>query len=159
MWIAGTAVFVLVTLVVGGLVRIRRRLVVVDVKGDSMRPALAAGNRVLVGRIRPAEVRVGQIVVIEHPHRDQRGWTWPSGGVVRGRKEWMIKRVAALPGDPVPRVVAECLPTDPGSVVPPGHFVVLGDNKAVSIDSRTLGYVPGERVLGVVLRGLRPVSR
>src|SRR5439155_27331104 len=106
MWIAGTAVFVLVTLVVGGLVRIRRRLVLVDVKGDSMRPALAAGNRVLVGRVRPADVRVGQIGVIEHPHRDLRGWTCPSGGVARGLKQWMITRVAAVPVDPVRRVGA-----------------------------------------------------
>ncbi|SRR6266508_5530540 len=158
MWIAGTAVVVLVVPAVGWLLRVRRRLVVVDVDGNSMRPTLVAGTRVLVRRARVADVHVGQIVVIERPYRDQRGWTWPSGGKASGRS-WMIKRVAALAGDPVPRAVAERLPSEPRSVVPPDHLVVLGDNESDSIDSRALGYVPGDQVIGVVLRRLRPVSR
>jgi len=32
--------------------------------------------------------------------------------------------------------------------------VVLGDNTANSLDSRTFGYIPAERLLGVMLRPL-----
>lgn len=155
--IAGAAVVVLVAFAAAGCLLIRRRLVAVEVVGDSMRPALAAGNRALVRRVRAADVRVGQIVVFEQPRRDQRGWTWPGGHAAPVRR-WMIKRVAAVSGDPVPRAVAERLHTVPGAVVPAGHLAVLGDNQADSIDSRVLGYVPADRVLGVVLRRLRTAS-
>jgi type IV secretory pathway protease TraF len=37
--------------------------------------------------------------------------------------------------------------------VPSGGLVLFGDNNH-SVDSRALGYFPGERVLGVVLRPL-----
>lgn len=59
----------------------------------------------------------------------------PSRGMV-GRRSWMIKRVAAVPGDARP---ADSLPASagpPGRLVPPGRFVVLGDNAAWSHDSR-----------------------
>lgn len=38
--------------------------------------------------------------------------------------------------------------------VPAGKLVVLGDNPESSMDSRSLGYVPGDRLLGVVTRPL-----
>ena len=64
----------------------------------------------------------------------------------------MIKRIAAVPGDPRP---GGCLPVTEelaGRLVPPGQLVVLGDNAAWSQDSRQLGYIPGERLLGIVVR-------
>jgi type IV secretory pathway protease TraF len=39
-------------------------------------------------------------------------------------------------------------------MVPPGMFVVLGDNAAWSHDSRVIGCVPAERLLGVMIRPL-----
>ncbi len=65
--------------------------------------------------------------------------------------------MAAIPGDPRPLV----LPTDGpagGQVVPAGRLVVLGDNLARSLDSRQIGYIPAERVLGVVQRPVRRVA-
>ncbi|WP_255950028.1 S26 family signal peptidase [Streptomyces odontomachi] len=38
--------------------------------------------------------------------------------------------------------------------VPPGRLVLLGDNPGVSFDSRHLGCLPCERVLGTVVRRL-----
>jgi signal peptidase I len=41
-----------------------------------------------------------------------------------------------------------------GRPVPAGKLVVLGDNTARSLDSREIGYIPAERLLGVMLRPL-----
>ncbi|MFC6063984.1 S26 family signal peptidase [Streptomyces ochraceiscleroticus] len=70
------------------------------------------------------------------------------------RRDWMIKRVAAIPGDPVPRDRVAALTEVPGDQVPPNELVLLGDNQDVSFDSRCVGYFPAERVLGTMVRPL-----
>jgi signal peptidase I len=40
------------------------------------------------------------------------------------------------------------------TTVPDGRLIVLGDNPAKSVDSRRLGYIPGDRLLGVVISSL-----
>jgi type IV secretory pathway protease TraF len=67
----------------------------------------------------------------------------------------MIKRVAAVPGEPVPEAVWPAVAAIGGQSVPAGSLVVLGDNTADSKDSRTIGYIPADRVLGVMLHPLR----
>jgi signal peptidase I len=151
-----------------GMVLVRGRIVIVSVAGQSMEPTLAAGDRVLVRRTRLRSVRAGQIVVIEEPgitHNDRTGappshdagrsWTGDPPRRDLGRS-WMIKRVAAVPGDPVPAELAAATgPALAGQAqVPAGKFVVLGDNPEMSMDSRYLGYVPGDRLLGVVVGSL-----
>lgn len=133
-----------------------RGLVVVTVRGASMSPAFEDGDRVLVRRgSLPA---VGQVVVAEHPAP---GGTWSGPPVLSGAgatavhgRAWLIKRVAAVPGDPVPRHRVRSLATTPESRVPPGRLVLLGDNSGVSYDSREVGYFPLERILGTVMRRL-----
>jgi signal peptidase I len=129
---------------------LRQRFVIVTVNGDSMVPALAPGDRVLVRRVRPSQLRRGQVVVVEMPDANA-DWTAPLRGPV-SRHRWMIKRVAALSGDPIPE---GCLPEVadvPGRLVPNGKLFVLGDNITSSHDSRHLGYLPSERLLGIVIR-------
>ena len=126
------------------LVVLRRQVAIATVAGPSMQPTLQAGDQVLVRRASLASLRPGQIVVIERPETDGT-WSsgppdWPGGG-----REWLIKRLAAVPGDP----------DAGGNLVPAGQFAVLGDNAAASLDSRSFGYVPAERLLGVMLRPLR----
>lgn len=118
-----------------------RRFVVITVRGPSMEPAYRDGDRVLVRR--GARPRAGDVVVAEHP------------GVHRhGGREYLIKRVAAVAGDLIPRSGVPALARAPGSRVPEGRLVLLGDNRPVSLDSRELGYFPAGRVLGRVLRPL-----
>jgi signal peptidase I len=113
----------------------RQRFFMVTVVGPSMLPTLPPGRRVLARRHRGGGVRVREVVVIERP---------PDGGTwAECDRRWMIKRVAAVAGDPVPEVVGV-----PGSV-PAGFIVVLGDGQS-SYDSRHFGLYPVERVLGVV---------
>jgi signal peptidase I len=124
-------------LVLGTWVWLRRRLFTVTVRGLSMRPALQPGDRVLARRVPLAAVRAGQIVVVAAPDGD--------AGV-----PWLIKRVAAVPGDPVP----PWLDRGRASRVPPDCFLILGDNAAVSRDSRHLGFLAAGDLLGVVMRRL-----
>lgn len=139
----------LVTGTLLALVTLRQRFVIITVTGDSMVPALAPGDRVLVRRVRPGQLGRGQVAVVEMP--DGNGdWTAPPRGPV-SRRRWMIKRVAALPGDPLP---PGCLPgaaDDGGRLVPDGQLFVIGDNATSSYDSRQFGYLPGERLLGIVM--------
>jgi signal peptidase I len=146
-WILAALAAVTATLV--PVLALRRRFAAITVTGESMRPAMAAGDRVLVRRAGLTDLRRGQVVVVERPRRDG---TWPPRrpGGVAGR-QWMIKRVAALPGDRLP---PGCPPgiSGAGGLVPPGRLVVLGDNVTVSYDSRQLGPLPGERLLGIAVR-------
>jgi signal peptidase I len=121
----------------------RRRFLVVTVDGHSMTPGHRHGDRVLVDRLRSATVRVGDVVVIDRDDVPDR------------TEQRMIKRVAALPGEPVPVEVCAFQHWPVETRVPPGHLVLLGDNPAGSLDSRQRGFFAADRVLGVVVRQLR----
>ncbi len=141
---------------------LRRRFVVINVDGQSMRPTLYAGDRVLVRRRPLRHIRTGDIVVVEntehhqtrrHPGADARGSQNLSD------HSWIIKRTAAVPGDPVPASVAATVTATPDTPVPDGRLLVLGDNAAGSIDSRHYGYLSGDGVLGVVVRRLQALGQ
>ncbi|WP_433171330.1 S26 family signal peptidase [Actinoallomurus sp. CA-150999] len=130
------------------LVTVRTRLAVVRIWGVSMTPTLQPGDRVLLIRRNGSRVRTGQIVVFQGIIRD----TWSRDGLPSPARElWTVKRVAAVAGEPVPAAMAE----SSGAVVPPGQLVVLGDG-LLSRDSRDWGYLPADRVLGIVVRKLKP---
>lgn len=130
-----------------GLLWLRRTWLVVDVIGESMAPTFANGDRVLVRRGRADGLRVGDVVVFGGPLDDDR----PPPEAVRPVK--VVKRVAALPGDPLPEAVPA---VDGGTTVPPARLVLLGDNADRSIDSRMWGPVHADGVLGVVVRRVAP---
>jgi signal peptidase I len=158
MGIAGVACLAGLAAAAGALAlagTLRRRLAIVAVFGPSMQPTLAAGDRVLVRRASIGEVRPGQIVVFERPGPGGNWVTDPPRGAT-GARAWMIKRVAATPGDRIPDDILPALHGPGGSLVPPGRLVVLGDNTANSHDSRLIGYIPAERLLGVMLRPIYP---
>jgi signal peptidase I len=135
------------------LLALRRRYLVVRVFGLSMVPSLRSGDRVLVRRAGLRRLRAGMIVVLRawpdtDPARRDSGWPMAAGG-------WLVKRLAAVPGDPVPEVAR----TGCGNarVVPVGMAVVLSDNES-GVDSRTWGFAPGSQVVGYVASPL-PRSR
>ncbi|MDQ3709590.1 MAG: S26 family signal peptidase [Actinomycetota bacterium] len=106
----------------------------VAVEGLSMAPALLPGDRLLV---RPARrPRRGDLVVIRDPSEPNR---------------WVIKRVAASPGE---QVVAAGRALSAGA-----GLVVLGDNGAHSTDSRHYGAVPLRAVHGRVWYRYAPAER
>jgi len=138
-------------------VALRHRFVVVTVNGESMLPTLQPGDRVLVRRARLSQLRAGHVVIIESPGIDG-AWSTPLYRST-GRRAWIVKRVAGVPGDPRPGC---CLPDQAGASerqVPAGKLVVIGDNPSWSQDSRQWGYFPGERLLGIVVRRLAIATR
>jgi len=76
----------------------------------------------------------------------------PRPEAARPNRAWIVTRVAAAPGDPIPRDRVEALRAAPGHRVPAGRMVLLGDNPEVSHDSRRSGYYTTDRLLGVVVR-------
>jgi signal peptidase I len=132
-------------LLTAGLV-LRRVFLVTTVDGSSMEPTLRSGDRLLVRRTQYP--RAGQVVVFRYPDflkakapPDERSGLY------------LIKRAVAVPGDQLsPDWGWPDLRNISGQTVPPGSFVVLGDNREASFDSRTEGYVVRERLLGVMIR-------
>lgn len=124
-----------------------RSLVIVHVVGTSMQPAYQDGDTALV-RCRRGRLSVGSVVVLLPP------LSGSPGAVQHG---WLIKRVAALPGDRVPEAVRGA--TNGVTVVPAGTLVVLSDNP-VGMDSRQWGFIPAADVLGAVTAKLpsRPAT-
>ncbi len=92
-----------------------------------------------------------------------------------GERKNLIKRVIAGPGDTIEitsgvvKVNGEVLdesyintPTNkdvPYQVIPEGNYFMMGDNRAVSYDSRDLGYVVEEDIIGKVLFRFLPVKK
>ncbi|MFX0577813.1 S26 family signal peptidase [Nocardia nepalensis] len=116
----------------------RRHLLLVTVQGPSMQPTLHNGDQLIVLR-NPRRLHSGDIIVLE-PRSPHRPLTQP---------RWLIKRLIALPGDLVPAHLFSTLPNE--TTVPPGHFIVLGDNPDRSYDSRQHGYFTTTSILGTVI--------
>lgn len=114
---------------------LRRTFLITTVYGRSMLPTYSDGDRLLVRRVPVAAIRRGDVVVL-------------AGDELPG--ELIIKRAAAVPGDPVPPGIPV---TD--QVVPAGQLVALGDNPDASYDSRKAGYFAVADLVGVVVRPMR----
>jgi type IV secretory pathway protease TraF len=126
-------VFVLVAGMTGALAWAwwRWRPFRVAVEGDSMRPALHAGDWLVATR--RGALRVGSMVVVEHPERP--GFD-------------LVKRVGARPGDTVG-----------GRPLGPDEYWVLGDDPDLSTDSRRFGPVSRVRIHGVARLRYGPLRR
>jgi signal peptidase I len=132
----------------------------------SMVSTLEEGDRVLVNKLsyKLHDVHRGDIIVFERPDSE------PDTGI-----EDYIKRVIGLPGETVEgreghvviddRILEEPY-LDEGTtttdfapvVVPAGEVFVMGDNRAVSIDSRTFGAIPEDTIVGRAFVRIWPLT-
>ena len=133
------------------------------VRGDSMKPTLEAGDRLLVRRGLPRLVRRYDLVVLRDP---------------RGGDKRYLKRVVGLPGEEVSTRDGELL-IDGGRLSEPyldglpssvgletkswrlgrGQYFVAGDNRAHSGDSREFGAVDLGLIVGKAAGRAWPPSR
>lgn len=116
---------------IGALAWGRRRFLLVTVVGQSMAPTYRDGQRLLVRR---GGYATGDVVMFRAPQ------------AVRSSVGWLVKRAAALAGDPVPPDFAAVLGT---GTVPAGSLVVSSD-AAGGLDSRQLGFINVSDVVGAV---------
>jgi signal peptidase I len=141
---------------------------VFSIPSTSMVPTLQVNDRILVQKafFDWHQLREGEIVVFSHPPRDH--CPGPAGSD-------LVKRVIALPGqtiystggvlyvdgrrlrepylpprDPLGPPIPDATRADPFHV-PPGEFYVMGDNRAISCDSRFWGPIKGSSIIGRVV--------
>jgi signal peptidase I len=128
-----------------------------EITGDSMYPTLKNDERIVVEKVtyKSRAPKRGEIVVIRSLQNDA---------------IFLIKRVVAIPGDrinisPIGEVYAthasENLEYDEGKAqnlgvlakysetpIPDNYFIVMGDNRNESFDSRMFGLVPFDNFVG-----------
>ena len=140
------------------------------IPSGSMLPTLQLEDRVLVQKLLPrlgVGPGVGEIVVF-HP---------PEALLEAGydSKAALIKRVVAVGGDQVEVRDGQlwrngvAINPDwsngpmgyslPSLQVPPGHLMVLGDNRNASLDSHLWGPLPGKDVIGTAVWRYWPLNR
>ena len=146
----GAGALALGALAVAGLAARRARLEPMLVKGGSMRPTLAPGQRIAVAPlVRPP--RRGDLVVVARPG---------------DRDLEVVKRVVGLPGErvrlhpggleidgrPMPEPYLAGLPAAGTLEVAlgPAEYLVLGDHRAASTDGRDFGPVGADALVGRV---------
>ena len=145
---------------------------IVEVRNDSMAGTIHSGDYILanglgfvaaIARIVPISGSRGQVVIVDAPDgtanlkrivavggdsvRITRGTLYVNDTAVREpylcperRDAWSLRSWPSV----APR-------TTPGVVVPDRHVFVLGDNRGESVDSRSWGAVPVERIRASVL--------
>ena len=138
------------------------------IPSTSMVPTLSVHDRILVVKafFNWHQLHEGDIIVFTHPPRDH----CPGPA-----KTDLVKRVIALPGqtiysaggivyvdgrrlrerylpphDPLGPPIPGASRQDPFRV-PPGQFYVMGDNRAISCDSRFWGPIKGSSIIGKVV--------
>lgn len=136
------------------------------IEGDSMKPLLRAQERILISKlaVRKGNLRRFDIVVLYKPDEPEKS---------------LVKRIVGLPGEIVEIRGGEVLINDkplrhlPGSspenslspadmkalLIPRGTFFVMGDNRAISFDSRLFGPVPEKYIFGKAFFRYWPFAR
>ena len=129
---------------------VRAALHLYSIPSESMTPTLVPGDQIVVVRYSGGAPQRGDVIVFESP---------------ADRKELLVKRVVAVPGDLVDsrlgrvRIGGYTLPEPylsrqassgaiSAQIVPADSYFVLGDNRDDSLDSRSWGYVPRSLVVG-----------
>ena len=98
----------------------------VIVQGNSMVPTLQEGQILVLLKSAywKSSPQNGDIVVVQH-----------------GTEKY-IKRIVACPGD---------IPPGESEVLPDGRYYIMGDNRDVSVDSRSFGSITEDLILGRII--------
>jgi signal peptidase I len=143
------------------------------IPSSSMEPTLHIGDRVLVNKLsyKMGNVQRGDIVVFHSPSN-------LSSACHDTQVPFLIKRVIGLGGEtissignnvyingtmiPEPWFKGRTVALGPAikkQVIPEGDVFLLGDNRAISCDSRYWGPVPASSIVGKAMFIVWPISR
>lgn len=131
-------------------IAVRGAVHIYSIPSASMAPTLQSGDQIVVTRYLGSEPKRGDVIVFQS---------------MTQADELLVKRVAAVPGDLIdsrlgrlriggytvsePYVMHQATT---GAIEPqlvPAHcYFVLGDNREDSLDSRSWGFVPREKIVG-----------
>ncbi|MEW6358251.1 MAG: signal peptidase I [Planctomycetota bacterium] len=134
------------------------------VRGASMEPTLTDGERLLLEKVskRFGGFERGDIVVFRYPEDP---------------RKLFIKRIIAAPGDTLriagdrvwlngKEIQESYVPDDyktfdllPPTVIPKGHYFVMGDHRSDSYDSRRWGAVAEDEIIGKAMVRFWPLTR
>ena len=136
----------------------------VIVSGSSMKPNFNDGELLLVRKIRYNEKTIKRFDVV----------------VIKKDKEEIIKRVIGLPGEHISYKNNKLYVNDKGleenfdfrktndfnleeicscNSIPKGKYLVLGDNRPISKDSRMIGFIDEKDILGKAVYRIWPISK
>lgn len=157
-WVKDIAIAVVIALIVVQFIK------PTIVKESSMEPNFYENNYLFLSKQAYAfkEPKMGDVIVFESEMK-----------MDNGDNKLLIKRVIGLPGDSIDvtegkvyvngNIIDEDYIKDPdtpgqinGLVVPEGELFVMGDNRRVSIDSRELGCIKQEKIVGKAFLRLYP---
>ena len=152
-------------LILGGVILIRSFIITpVIVSGSSMKPNLHNGEVLLERKIGYNESSIKRFDIV----------------VIKEGKEEIIKRIIGLPGEHVSyrnnklyvndEVVKETFnfrntedfnleEVCSCSSIPEGKYLVLGDNRPISKDSRIIGLIDEKDILGKAVYRIWPISK
>lgn len=158
--IVSAAVFFVVYLFIGQLL---------EVTGDSMYPNFLDKERIIAEKVSKkfVDIKRGDVVIVEHPLETDK---------------LLIKRVIGLPGETIEILYDRVYINgsalsepylSPGTLtkpeqailegvkykIPDDSYVVMGDNREKSTDSREWGYVSKDKVVGRVMLVYYPLNR
>lgn len=139
----------------------------VIVSGDSMKPNLKDGELLLVRKIGYKEDSIKRFDIVVLIERED------------NKKEEIIKRVIGLPGEHISyknnklyvndKIVEENFKSRDTkdfnleeicncSSIPEGKYLVLGDNRPISKDSRIIGFIDEKDIVGKAVFRLWPIT-
>lgn len=152
-------------LILGGVILIRTFIVTpVIVSGDSMKPNLHNGDLLLERKINYNSTNIKRFDIV----------------VIKEGKEEIIKRIIGLPGEYISyknnklyvndKVLEENFDfrkTNDFNLeeicscnsIPEGKYLVLGDNRPISKDSRMIGLIDEKDILGKAVYRIWPISK
>ena len=148
----------------------------VPISGNSMEPSLSSGNVVILSRLhyKLSEIQRNDVVVLKKKNAE-------------GIKESYVKRIVGMPGEEIHYLngylyingekhkegylpdnietlnfmfVDVCnLDNCPDGKIPENKYLVLGDNRNNSVDSRTFGLVDKSEIEGKVIFNIWPLNQ
>jgi len=144
---------------------IRERVQVFQMASSSaMESTLMSGDRILVDKkvYESSDPIRGDIVAYRDPETDKvhvfRLVGLP-GETLRIRDGSVFINRAPLQGPPWSNIHYSGHPMEKAAKIPSDSYYVLGDNSRASRDSRYIGFIPMENIIGKVYRILHPFDR